>query len=162
MTTNPTNGIAIRLAEPGDIDRILELVAQYCEADDHPFHEHLARPPVVELTASDRWGRIWLAVQDPDREDGTVVGYLALTWGYGIEAGGMEAVIDELYVEPKGEGVGSALMERATEDCRQRGVRRIFLETELANNGARRLYGRLGYRADDSIWMEKWLVGPES
>ena len=40
----------------------------------------------------------------------------------------------------------------------RRGVKRIFLETELANDGARRLYGRHGYQVDTSIWMSKELT----
>lgn len=152
-----TAEVTIRLACEDDTERILELVEAYCKADGHVFHDHVARPPVEELIASDRWGRLWVA-----EGHGVVVAYLVLTWGFGIEAGGMEAVVDELYVETKGMGIGTMLMDRANTDCATRGVRRIFLETELANTGARRLYARLGYTADDSIWMEKWLVDPET
>ena len=44
------------------------------------------------------------------------------------------------------------------DDCRRRGVKRIFLETELANERARRLYERHGYHADTSVWMSKELT----
>jgi ribosomal protein S18 acetylase RimI-like enzyme len=143
----------IRRSVPEDVEAVLDLVEAYCLADGHHFDEDVARPPVEELTRFDRFGVLWVA----ERET-AVVGYLVITWGYGIEAGGLEAVADELYVEPKGEGIGTRLMEHAAADCASRGVRRIFLETELANESARRLYRRLGYEADDSIWMEKWLV----
>ena len=36
-------------------------------------------------------------------------------------------------------------------------MRRIFLETEAPNDDARRLYERLGFEAEDSIWMAKRL-----
>jgi GNAT superfamily N-acetyltransferase len=39
------------------------------------------------------------------------------------------------------------------DDCRRRGARRIFLETERPNESARRLYARHGFTPDDSIWM---------
>lgn len=147
------DSVRIRPSAPEDVEAILELVRAYCLADGHHFDVDVARPPVEELIQSDRFGVLWVA-----EREGAVVGYLVITWGYGIEAGGLEAVADELYVEPKGEGIGTLLMEHAADDCARRGVRRIFLETELANESARRLYRRLGYEADDSIWMEKWLV----
>jgi ribosomal protein S18 acetylase RimI-like enzyme len=43
------------------------------------------------------------------------------------------------------------------DDCRARGVLRIFLETERPNARARSLYARHGYTKDDSIWMSKEL-----
>ena len=44
------------------------------------------------------------------------------------------------------------------DECRARGVKRIFLETELANEPARRMYARHGYHADASVWMSKELT----
>jgi ribosomal protein S18 acetylase RimI-like enzyme len=43
------------------------------------------------------------------------------------------------------------------DDCRRRGARRIFLETERPNESARRLYARHGFTVDDSIWMSLHL-----
>ncbi|MGB0800787.1 MAG: GNAT family N-acetyltransferase, partial [Ilumatobacteraceae bacterium] len=41
--------------------------------------------------------------------------------------------------------------------CLERGMRRIFLETEAPNDAARRLYARHGFTAEDSIWMAALL-----
>ena len=47
--------------------------------------------------------------------------------------------------------VGNGFMERTFRlDDSERGVKRIFLETERPNERARRLYARHGYQADDS------------
>ena len=84
-------------------------------------------------------------------------GYGVVTWGWSIEAGGLDVVLDELYTRTRGAGIGSRLIEAIEEECRTRDVRRIFLETERRNDGARRLYRRHGYVDDDSIWMSKEL-----
>ena len=144
--------VEVRRAEPGDLDIVLELVGEYCSADAHDFAESTARAGVEPLLRDDRVGTILLVTVD-----GTVDGYAAVTWGWSIEIGGFEVVLDEIFVRTKGRGVGSRLIEAIEADCRKRSVRRIFLETELPNEAARRLYERHGYAADTSIWMSKDL-----
>ena len=85
-------------------------------------------------------------------------GYGVVTWGWSIEIGGLDVVLDELYVRSRRRGVGTALIRQLEAECRARGVKRIFLETELPNDAARRLYEREGYVADSSIWMSKELA----
>ena len=58
-----------------------------------------------------------------------------------------------MFVEDRGEGVGTALVQHVLADCRNRGVARAFLETESHNERVRSLYARLGFEVDDSIWM---------
>jgi ribosomal protein S18 acetylase RimI-like enzyme len=55
--------------------------------------------------------------------------------------------------------MASAAMRVIEDDLRARGVKRIVLETERPNDAARRLYTRLGFTAEDSIWMSKVLGG---
>lgn len=124
-----------------------------------PFDFERTSASVAPLLEDDRFGVVFVAEGD-DVGGGrptALVGYLVLTWGYSLESGGREALIDEVYAEPRGLGVGSALVNAAVAECEQRGVRRLFLETEVVNDGARRLYRRHGFDADDSIWMSRWL-----
>ena len=97
------------------------------------------------MLGNDDHGTVWMI----DETDG----YAVVTWGWSIEIGGFEVVFDELYVRTSGRGKGSAALEVVIDDCRRRGARRIFLETELPNESARRLYARHGFTVDDSIWM---------
>jgi len=144
MTTAPANA-AIRRAEPDDLDSLVTMHRAFGEADQHPFCEKRVRAGFEPLLADDRWGVVWM-VDDP-------ASYAVLTWGWSIEAGGAEAVLDEIYVSQRGAGTGSALMEHLVNDAMARGLARIFLETERHNEPARRLYARLGFVEDDSIWM---------
>ena len=144
----------VRRANSGDLPVLLELVAEYCEADHHTFDPAVAHAGLEPLLDDDTYGAIWL-IDPTDRASAD--GYSVVTWGWSIEIGGLEVVLDEFYVRSRGEGRGSEALRIVESDCRRRGVKRIFLETELANERARQLYERHGYRADDSIWMSKEL-----
>jgi len=139
----------VRRAGPDDLRVLIELVAEYCTADDHIFDEQTVRDGLEPLLVDDAYGAIWMI----DETDG----YIVVTWGWSIEIGGLDVVLDEFYVRSRGEGKGSDALVVVEAACRERGVKRIFLETELANTGARRLYERHGYTADSSIWMSKEL-----
>ncbi len=142
----------VRRATPDDLDIVLALVEEYCTADDHPFDLPVAADGLAPLLTDDEHGVVWLL-----EVDGRVDGYAAVTWGWSIEIGGLDVVLDEIYVRSRGHGSGGTLLSVLETDCRRRGVRRIFLETERPNEAARRLYRRHGYAADDSIWMSKEL-----
>ena len=144
--------IGIRRATPGDLTAVLGLVAEYCTADRHTFDAATASAGIEPLLADDRFGTIWLA-HDGDRPEG----YAVVTWGWSLEVGGLDVVLDEIYVQRRGNGTGSRLLDVLERDCRERGVKRIFMETERPNDDARRLYERHGYVADTSIWMSKDL-----
>lgn len=131
---------------------MLELVEEYCAADGHTFDAVTATAGVEPLLTDDRYGTIWLAHHGDQPE-----GYAVVTWGWSLEVGGLDVVLDEIYVRHRGNGTGSRLLELLELDCRQRDVKRIFLETERSNDDARRLYERHGYTADVSIWMAKEL-----
>ena len=131
---------------------LVELAAEYCAADGHAFDEATVRAGFEPLLHDDRHGIVRVA-----ELDGVVEGYGVVTWGWSIEIGGLDVVLDEIYARTRGRGVGTALLRHLEAECRNRGVKRIFLETERPNEAARRLYQREGYEADTSIWMSKEL-----
>ena len=134
---------SIRRAGPADLAELVDLHERFCEVDGHPFDAARARRGFETLLIDDRHGVVWMAI----------AGYAVVTWGWSIEAGGAEAVLDEVFVDDRGEGVGSSLIEHLLADCRARGLARVFLETESHNERVRRLYERHGFHVDDSIWM---------
>jgi ribosomal protein S18 acetylase RimI-like enzyme len=92
-------------------------------------------------------------------QDEELLGYLVMSFGWGIESGGKEALIDEVYISPsaRDQGLGSALAELAIEHAKENGVKAIFLETEKPNDRVRKLYSRLGFEQEDSVWLRKEL-----
>jgi GNAT superfamily N-acetyltransferase len=110
------------------------------------------RSAFARLLACDEHGSVLVAETSTG-----LLGYAVVTWGFSIESGGIDALLDELYAEPRGTGIGSGLIEAAIQAARTRGASRIFLETERGNERARALYTRHGFALEDSIWMSRWL-----
>jgi GNAT superfamily N-acetyltransferase len=129
----------IRRAAPHDLPAVMTLVRE--------FDANTVEAAVVPLLRDDTYGVIWVT----DELDA----YAVVTWSWSLESGGLEAIVDEIYVRHRGRGTGSALVEHLLGDCDRRGVRRVFLETEAHNDAARRLYARFGFVAEDSIWMAR-------
>lgn len=113
----------------------------------HEFDPATTEAGVRALLENDTYGVIWVTE--------ALDAYAVVTWGWSLESGGLEAILDEIYVRYPGNGTGSSLIEHLLDDCDRRGVRRVFLETEAANHAARRLYTRFGFVAEDSIWMAR-------
>lgn len=146
--------VLVRVAERSDLADLIAMVAEYCEADGHEFDAHVANAGLATLLDDnhDRYGIVLIA-----EEADALVGYCVLAWGWSIECGGREAVLDELYVRARRRGIGSELLRCAEATCREHGVLRVFLETEAPNDAARRLYTRHGFTTETSIWMSKLL-----
>lgn len=143
--------VSVRRAVPGDLERLLRLHAAFCAADGHDYSLDAARRAFVPLLESDDIGMVWVA----DTPEGD--GYLVVTWGWSIESGGRDALLDEVYADPRDAGIGSALVEATLESLSERRVSRVFLETEGDNEAARRLYARFGFAVEPSVWMSREL-----
>lgn len=142
----------IRRAAPDDIDLLVALSREYCEADHHPFDERRIRTAYGPLLTDDRWGHVWL-IHDGD----DVAGYAVVTWGHSIEGGGLESLLDEIYVRERGRGLGGAAIGEILDAARAAGASRMYLETESHNDAARTFYARHGFAVEDSIWMSRTL-----
>lgn len=142
--------IVIRRAGPDDLDTLIDLHEAFGEVDGHPFDRQRAHAAFTSLLDDDTHGVVWVVDSPP--------AYAVVTWGWSIEAGGAEAVLDELFVTERDGGIGSALMDHLLADGRRRGLARIFLETEAHNERVRGFYERHGFRVDDSIWLSHDFV----
>lgn len=132
----------------------MPLLRAYCEevGTDLP-DEHLL-DGLSPIIAEEQIGDVLVA-----EESGELIGYLVMTWGWGIESGGREALIDEMYVIPnqRHAGVGTLLMTSALTRAQERETKVVFLETEQDNPESRALYERLGFEIESSIWMSRTL-----
>jgi len=146
--------IGLRIATTGETTELLVLVAEFCEVDQHSFDAGRVRRALGPLLEHDRHGVVYLI---EDNTTATVLGYAVLTWGYSLESGGREALIDEIYLRKRGEGLGAIVMTQIFDAMRERDISRMFLETETHNERARRFYSRQGFETDDSIWMSRDL-----
>jgi GNAT superfamily N-acetyltransferase len=143
----------VRRADPADLDALLVLVAEFCAIDGHEFAAGRVRSALRPLLADERLGQVWVMADD----GGGLGGYAVVTWGWSLEAGGREALLDELYVRERNQGAGALLLDVAAVGSRAAGASRLFLETESANVAVRRFYARHGFAAEDSVWMQRLL-----
>jgi len=144
----------VRLAISADTEALVQLVREYCIEDRHDFIEARVRAALAPLLRNDQHGVVWIIGEPP-------LGYAAVTWGFSLESGGQDALLDEVYLRERGRGLGAQLLRCIIDDLVTRGMNRIFLETEAPNEGARRFYARYGFETEDSVWMSRSLLQPE-
>lgn len=154
--SQPSGTGSIRRAAPSDEDRLLVLIREFYEIDRHEYDEARVRAALAPLLSGDDLGQVWLISGGPGGA-GDPVGYAVVTWGYSLESGGRDALLDEIYVRDRGRGIGARAMEEVLAASAAAGATRMFLETEAHNERVRGFYRSLGFVADDSVWMSREL-----
>jgi ribosomal protein S18 acetylase RimI-like enzyme len=145
--------LQIRIAEDEDLPSLIPLMLEFSKEVDAELTEQHVFGALKPLLADRSIGDVWIA------EDDQVLGYLVITWGWGIESGGKEALIDEIFISPplRGQGLATALIQAALGRARDLDTKAVFLETERDNPQSRELYERLGFRTESSLWMRALL-----
>ena len=144
----------IRLGNESDLDALLDLLGQFAlEAGTALPKQHL-EAALVPMLQGIELGEIWVLENTQE-----LIGYLVIGWGWGIESGGKEALIDEVFIKPshRNQGLGRQLVEHALAHAKQQGAKTVFLETEKSNPESRKLYVDLGFEIEESIWMREQL-----
>ena len=137
---------------PAQEATLLELARAFHAEDGHRLTE---RGAAIGLIARGHpLGRAWLV-----HENGALVGYAVLGLGFGIEYGGADAFVDDLYLVPgaRGRGLGEAVLARLEEEARAMGLAALFLVVDPDNLRARRLYDRQGFAGTRWLLMAKRL-----
>lgn len=150
--TPPGPDVAVRRAGKDDQDALLHLIGDFNREDDHDHDDDRVRRALGPLLDDDQRGQVWIV-----DVAGRPQGYCVLAWGYSLESGGRECVVDEIFVSPSSRGVGGLLLDAALAGAREAGVLVVFLETEVRNARARAFYRRHGFVLEDSIWMRRVL-----
>lgn len=140
------NNIGLEVAGPPQLRDLLPLVAAYHLFEEISLSTDIREKSVERLLSDRTLGEIWLI-----RKSNHLIGYIALCFGYSIEFGGREVVIDEFYVEAleRGMGVGAEVLERLKELVRAHDVGAILLEVGQKNNRAKSLYVKSGFSCRD-------------
>lgn len=139
----------IRIANSQDGSAILALLRQYCEEVSTPWSDQHLLAGLKPLLGDNNHGVVLVA------EDKKIIAYSVLTWGWGIESGGQEALVDEMFVRSdyRNQGIGEQLLKKTLERAKDQGVKVVFLETEKENPKSRELYKRIGFSEESSVWM---------
>lgn len=141
-------------AEQAHLDLLLPLMNELYLYDRDHLDELNAREALSAYFADDTWARIWLV-----EIEGLIAGYVVLTFGFSLEYGGRDAIIDELYLrEPfRKRGFGSQIIALMIDYCRSMGIKALHLEVYDHNQSAYRFYQRHGFRERDSHFMSRLL-----
>lgn len=139
-----------------DAPIIVDLMKEFCKIDNHVFDKERITKALNPLLADKSLGLVVLLQKDEQ-----TVGYAVLTWGWSIESGGREGLIDEIYLKERDQGLGSLLLAEVVKLAQDNDVKILFLETELANSRVRDFYLRHGFKQDDSIWLSHDLSSTE-
>jgi ribosomal protein S18 acetylase RimI-like enzyme len=146
---------AIRPAIPSDLEAVLALHRDFFAEDGYAFRERESRGNLALLLVDPTLGRV-LVIE----EDGAAVGYLVLTFGFSLELGGRDGLVDEVYVSPahRGRGLGTKALAAAEAECRELGIQALHLVVERTKKSTQALYRRVGFVAYDRDIMSKRIV----
>lgn len=149
---------SLRPAALVDLTVLLTLVREYYDYDQIPFDPVLQQQALLGLLQAPTLGQIWLL-----EDQGQAAGYAVVTYGYAIESGGREALLDELYLRQayRGQQLGSRLLAFIEAHCRQVGATTLVLVVEPHNQMAQGLYRRRGYLPSDRVVFTKTLEAAE-
>lgn len=146
-----------RRASVEDIHRLVCLMSDFYAESEYVLDRPHAEAAFTTLLADPRLGRIWLIQQDSDD-----VGYVVITFVFGMEYGGPMAVVDDFYVSPayRNAGLGTASLAEVRMYCARLGVRAISVEVGHENAVAQSVYRRTGFVKTDRQLMTLRLADP--
>ena len=146
---------ALTLALPEHIERLLPLVAAFHAESGIALSDEARRAGIAPLLDGIPHGCAYLV--GPPRAP---IGYVVITFGWSVEFGGLDAIIDELYIRPgvRGRGIASEVLIALPRALADGGLRAIHLEVDRDNAAAVKLYQRAGFRQRDRyLFMSRVL-----
>lgn len=141
----------LTLATFADIDVLLDMILAYHQFEqiqsDHTVIKETVKPLLI---ADNPLGRIWLVMSESEP-----VGYIAVTFGYSIETGGRDALIDEFFIRDahRGHGLGKQTLQAVKDAVRQLGMTSLYLEVARDNLPAQKLYAALGFEKREKYFL---------
>ena len=138
---------ALTIAKTDDIERLMKLVADFHAEAGISQDEDTRRAALMPLLDGSPHGVIYLI--GPMRAP---VGYIALSFGWSIEYGGLDGFIDEIFIRPRvrGRGIGSEVLIALPRALSGSGLKTLHLEVHRDNHRARELYSKLHFEARDT------------
>jgi ribosomal protein S18 acetylase RimI-like enzyme len=132
----------VRVAAPEDAPIVAQLLIDWRDAMDRPWPPDDAIRAGVERLIGRDDAEYLLGGDGPD-------GIIQLRYRYGIWLDAEDCHVEDVFVraEARGSGLGKALVSFAIERARERGCRRLELDTAEENVPALALYRSLGFRS---------------
>ncbi len=131
----------LHLADASDLPRLLPMVETFHREAGIDSSADGREAGVMPLLDGNPLGAIWMI--GPKMAP---VGYVCVSFGWSIELGGMDGMIDELWIREKvrGRGMGTEALDALKKALGAAGITALHLEG--VGEGATRLYERSGFR----------------
>jgi len=132
------------LATPDQAETVAELLVAFRDHQGHSLPSDASFLDSVEQLIGRPDTEFWLAALD---HDAPAAGVCQLRFRHSVWTATEDCWLEDLFVrsESRRRGVARALVQRALERARERGCRRIELDTTEDNHGAIALYDRVGF-----------------
>lgn len=146
---------SLTLAKPDHLDKLMALVTAFHVEEGIELTDEARRAGVAPLLEGIPYGAAYLI--GPPRAP---IGYIVITFGWSVEFGGLDAIIDELYIRPgvRGRGIASEALIALPRALAGGGLRAIHLEVDRTNAAAKKLYHRAGFQPRENyMFMSRKL-----
>ncbi|MFP4274331.1 MAG: N-acetyltransferase family protein [Paracoccaceae bacterium] len=146
---------SLHLARPEDLDRLLPLVAAMHAETGIAQTDEGRRAALTPLLEGSPHGAIYLI--GPQRAP---IGYVVMSFGWSLEFGGLNGIIDEIFIRPgvRGRGIASEVLGALWQALRPAGLKALHLEVAREDHAARRLYERCRFLPrEDGMLMSRVL-----
>ena len=132
----------LHLATQTDLERLLPMVKAYHDFESIDVDDEHRRSAIAPLLEGSPHGAIWLIGPKI-----SPVGYVAVSFGWSIELGGLDGFIDEIWIREKvrGRGMGFEAISALVKSLQGAGLKALHLEVAPSNERAQNLYKRLGF-----------------
>ena len=133
---------ALTLAGPDHLDKLTQLCAAFHEGEGIVQTNEARRAALSPLLDGSPYGAAYLI--GPPRAP---IGYIVVCFGWSVEFGGLDAIVDELYIRPgvRGRGIASEALTALPRALAEGGLRAVHLEVDRENTAAVKLYRRAGF-----------------
>lgn len=134
---------ALHMATAADLERVLSLVTQFHAEEDITLSDAQRHDGIAPLLDGSPYGAVYLI--GPKRAP---IGYVAITFTWSIEFGGLNAILDEVFLKPavRGRGIATEVLIALSARLFEAGICTIDLEVDSENAAARKLYTRAGFK----------------
>ncbi len=139
---------AIHLATPDDAPRLLTLIAAFHAEYGIDRSDEQRSAALIPLLQGSPLGAAWLF--GPAKAP---TGYTIITFGWSMEMGGMDAIVDELFIRPsvRKRGIASEVLMAISSSLADVGVKALHLEVDRSDAATQRLYARAHFKLRDRL-----------
>ena len=147
----------MRLAAPEDVPLLLELMAEFYAESGFLLNRDRAQGAFSALLSDARLGHVW--VIESDSRD---VGYVAVTYVFSLEFGGLMGWLEDFFIQSsfRAAGIGTDALRQVRAYCVEHGIRALSVEVGSDNVIAQSVYRRIGMLETGRRLMTVRLADP--